>query len=92
MNVGVSPFLSLSAVISGLRVAVAAWGGIGWLNAALVLLVHRRLGQICIRMERMVARFQAGRLRRGGARMASAPREVPRRAEGRVWPFQFGGW
>jgi hypothetical protein len=60
MNTVVSPFVNLSAVILGLRVAVAAWGGRRLLDEALVHLVHRRLGEILRRIEGMVARFQAG--------------------------------
>ncbi len=90
MNVGVSPVLSLSAVICGLRGAVAAWGGMGWLGVALVLLVHRRLGEILVRMERMAARFQAGTLRTGGSRPAAGAGVVSRQAGEWVWPRSFG--
>ncbi len=94
MNAVVSPFLSLSAVIGALRVAVAGWGGRRLLDEALVHLVHRRLGQLLCRIERMVSQFQAGRLRpavvrgAGDARPAEVPR--PRRAGGvRLWPGRF---
>ena len=94
MNTVASPFLSLSAVIGALRVAVASWGGRRLLDEALVHLVHRRLGQILRRMEGMVSRFQAGLLRPVGVRGAGKPglAEVPgrRRACGvRLWPCRF---
>ncbi len=94
METVASPFLNLSAVIGALRVAVAGWGGRRLLDAALVHLVHFRLGQILRRMEGMVARFQAGRLRPAGARGAggSGVAEVlrARRAVGvRLWPCRF---
>ncbi len=87
MNTVASPFVNLSAVILGLRVAVAAWGGRRLLDEALVHLVHRRLGEILRRIEGMVSRFQAGRLRRVGV-AGEVPR--PRREVGvRVWPGRF---
>jgi hypothetical protein len=91
MNTVVSPFVNLSAVIIRLRVAVAAWGGRRLLDEALVHLVHRRLGEILRRIEGMVARFEAGRLRPAlvkGAGEAAVRR--PRREAGvRVWPGRF---
>ncbi len=94
MDTVASPFLSLFAVIGTLRVAVARWGGRRLLQAALVHLVHRRLGQILRRLEGMVSRFQAGRLRPALARgagetgLADVPR--PRRKTGvRLWPGGF---
>jgi hypothetical protein len=56
-----------------------------------VHLVHRRLGQILGRIERMVVRFQAGRVRRAGVRVAGEP-GVPKRkrqAGVRLWPARF---
>jgi hypothetical protein len=73
MNTVASPFLSLSAVIVALRVAVAAWGGRRLLDEALVHLVHRRLGEILRRIEGMVARYQAGTLRPALVRGAGEP-------------------
>jgi hypothetical protein len=91
MNTIASPFLNLSAVILGLRVAVAAWGGRRWLDEALVHLVHRRLGEIIRRLEGMVARFQAGTLRPAGVREAGDRGVVKPRSPGtRLWPGKFG--
>jgi hypothetical protein len=94
MNTIASPFVNLSAVILGLRVAVAAWGGRRLLDEALVHLVHRRLGEIVRRIEGMVARFQAGRLRpalvRGAGEPGSGDVLRPRREAGvRIWPCRF---
>jgi hypothetical protein len=91
MNTVASPFLSLSAVIGALRVAVAAWGGRRLLDEALVHLVHRRLGEILRRIEGMVSRFQAGRV---GPALVKGSGEVgvrgPRREAGvRLWPCRF---
>ncbi len=87
-----SPFLSLSAVIRGLRGAVGGWGVRGLLATALVLLLYRRLGQIGLRMERLVARFQAGRLRVPGVRTVVDAPVVRAKREGgvRIWPHAFG--
>jgi len=65
-----SPFPSLSNLLHRLRQDVAAWGGMRLLQTMLVVLLHRRLGQILGRMERLVARFQAGRLWRIEARIS----------------------
>ncbi len=94
MNTIASPFVNLSAVILGLRVAVAAWGGRRLLDEALVHLVHRRLGELIRRIEAMVSRFQVGRLRQAGVRGAGEPglKAAPRpRGEAgvRLWPCRF---
>jgi hypothetical protein len=96
MNSSGSPFLSLSAVILGLRGSVGGWSVRGWLQAALGLLLYRRLGQICGRMERMAARFAAGRLWRRervarGEPQVSVEAGSGRPAVGeRIWPLGFG--
>ncbi len=85
--------VSLRSVIGALRERVAAWGGRGLLAAVLVALFHRRVGVIGLRMERMLARFRAGRLWRRAVRSAAAPcpEMRPRLRQGpRVWPGQFG--
>ena len=89
-----SPFQSLSMTLHALRGAVAAWGGRGLLRTVLVLLLYRRLGEICGRMERLAARFQAGRVWRRGAVVASGAVDGvtrrPRARGVRVWPGAFG--
>jgi hypothetical protein len=89
-----SPYLDLSAVIRALRGAVGGWGGRGLLSQVLVMLLYRRLGDICGKMERLSQRFQAGRLWRPGPRAVAAER-VEAEAELRavalpVWPRRFG--
>ncbi len=90
MENGVSSSLSLASVIHALRAAVAAWGGRGWLAEALVLLVHRRLGELGLRMERMAARFRAGTLRSPAPRAVTGPLGARARAGARIWPRSFG--
>jgi hypothetical protein len=88
--------LDLSAVIRALRGAVGGWGGLGLLDTALVLLLYRRLGHIGRDIERLAARFQAGRLWRVPTRAVAAERfaaEVDgrrRASPGWVWPGRFG--
>jgi len=64
--------LSLAVLIRGLRGSVGAWVGRGFLSSVLGLLVFGRLGVICGKMERMAARFEAGRLWRRVARADGA--------------------
>jgi hypothetical protein len=55
-----------------------------------VVLLYGRLGVVMGRMERMVARFRAGRLWRRGAPVAGVAARGRRGAAGRVWPVRFG--
>jgi hypothetical protein len=64
------------------------------LSQVLVMLLYRRLGGICGQMERLAARFQAGRLWRVSARAVGTERDA---ADGRKralvslrWPGRFG--
>ena len=80
-----SPALSLSAVLRALRGEVGAWSVRGFLNHVLALVIFRRLGEICGQIERMMARFQAGRLwRRSSGARTGAKTGV------RIWPSRFG--
>ena len=85
----ISPYQSLSAVLSALRGAVGGWRVRGLINQVLMLLLYRRLGEICGKIARLAARFQAGRLWRRapgvplGARKAATSRA-------RIWPARFG--
>jgi len=96
------PALSLPFVIRALRVALGAWTARGFLAVTLALLVHRRLGEICQRFERLAQRFAAGlalrRLRgapsRGGDAADAATADDARvgggrAGAGRVWPGAF---
>ena len=91
-----SPFLNLSVVIRALRGAVGGWGLRGLLSQALVMLLYRRLGVICGKMERLSQRFQAGRLSRPQFRAVVAERLAVeadgslRAAAARIWPGRFG--
>ena len=99
-----SPYLDLPAIIGAVRATGGEWGKRGLLSQALMFLLYTRLGQISGQMERMAARFVAGRVWRskprvegvsavraeGGARVAERPV--------RIWPTRFawlirvGGW
>lgn len=93
------PSLSLPFVLRALRGGVAAFGGRRWLEQALVMLLYRRLGEICGQMERLMARFAAGRLVRIGPRPprqaiadadANAAAWGKRQRPTRLWPTEFG--
>jgi hypothetical protein len=94
MNTSVSPFSSLSAVIHALRGSVGGWGLRGWLGAALVVVLYRRLGRISREMEGLAARFVAGTLRRRvvavTVRAAAVEGRSPPVAGERIWPARFG--
>jgi len=83
-----SPYLDLSVVLRAVRGEVGGWTVRGLLSHILALLLFRRLGEICGKMERLVARFQAGRLwlrkpqTRAGARKAG-------KTGARIWPGRF---
>jgi len=83
-----SPYLSLSAVLRALRGEVGGWHLRGMLSHLVMMLLYRRLGEICRKIERLVTRFQAGRLRR----REPAARVGVRRAGktgARIWPGRF---
>ena len=44
---------------------IGDWHKMGFLSTALMFLVYRRLGEIMLRMARLMARFRAGTLRPG---------------------------
>ena len=75
-------------MLGALRGAVGGWTVRGLLSEVLALLLYRRLGEICGKIERLAARFQAGRLRlrepgtRGGVRHAA-------KTGARIWPGRF---
>ena len=94
LSTSASPYLDLSTVIRALRGEVGGWGLRGLLSQALVMLLYRRLGGICGQMERLAARFQAGRLWRRAACADVAGRVVAdgrlRAGTARIWPGRFG--
>ena len=79
-------------MILALRGSLFGWVGRGILTGVLMALVHRRLGEISAAMERMVARFAAGKLRQVAHRAAPAgPWATPGRvAAMRFWPREIG--
>jgi hypothetical protein len=90
------PPLTLASVIWAVRAQVGNWGAQKLLGVALAMLTYRRLGQISQRMERLMARFQAGRLWRRPARAVVADMAVveatgaPRARAEAVLPVRFG--
>jgi len=80
------PYQSLLAVLRALRGAVGGWEKRWVFNHVLALLLFRRLGDICGKIERLMVRFQTGILRRGvrgGVRVAA--KRGPQ-----LWPRRFG--
>ena len=76
-------------MILAVRKELGGWGLRGLLSQMLVLLAYRRLGEVCRKLEGLVARFQAGTLYRVARRAPVSARAV---APGgpRVWPGRFG--
>lgn len=86
-----SPFLALFVVIRAVRGDLGGWGLRGLVGQALVLLAFRRLGGIGQAMERLVARFQAGRVwRRAAGVSASRQSAMAARRPECVLPRRFG--
>ena len=79
-------------MIRALVAAVGGWGGRGVLGRALTLMLHGRLGDIRGRMERLAARFAAGRLRRFVPRPRAGCGVARSGAGGAgwVWPRRYG--
>ena len=83
-----SPYLSLSAVLRALRGEVGGWTVRRLLSEVLAPLLYRRIGEVCGKIERLAARFQAGRLwqhvpqTRAGVRKAA-------KTGARIWPGRF---
>ena len=87
------PKLTLPDVIAALRVSLFGWCGRGILTWALMSLVHRRLGVVSAAMERLMARFVAGKAMRHATRavVAVEPAEVTERVWVQpFWPRTFG--
>ena len=84
-----SPYLSLSAVLRALRGEVGGWHLRGMLSHAVMMLLYRRLGEICGKLERLVTRFQAGQLWRRKPAARAGVRNVAKTGA-RIWPGRFG--
>ena len=96
-----SPYFDLTAIIGAVRAMVGEWGKRGLLSQALMVLLYFRLGKISGQMERMAARFVAGRGWRLKPRMEGVATVRAERVAGqpaRIWPTRFawlirvGGW
>ena len=83
-----SPYQTLSAVLRALRSEVGGWTVRKLLSEVLALLLYRRLGEICGKIERLAARFQAGQLWR---RTPGARADVRKAGKtgARIWPGRF---
>ncbi len=78
---------SLRSILLGLRSLMGMWG----LDGARTILLYNRTGQIFRRVERMLMRFRAGKLRVGARRQGAAPRKVCAMAgRGPALPRKFG--
>ena len=83
-----SPYQSLSVVLRALRGEVGGWTVRRLLSEVLAPLLYRRIGEVCGKIERLAARFQAGRLwqhvpqTRAGVRKAA-------KTGARIWPGRF---
>ena len=87
--------MTILTVIAALRWSLFGWSGRGQLTHELMPLLHRRIGAIGIALERLMARFLAGKAMRRGPRAAAAvagavetPVVAARRAES-IWPREF---
>jgi len=83
-----SPYLSLSAVLRALRGEVGGWHLRGMLSHVVMMLLYRRLGEICGKIERLATRFQAGLLRLHGPRTGAVVRGAAKKGA-RIWPGRF---
>jgi len=84
-----SSTLSLLAVLRALRGAVGGWEKRWVFNHVLAMLLFRRLGEITTKIERLMARFQAGRLWRRGPQRCAGVRKAAQKGV-RMWPRRFG--
>ena len=75
-------------MLRALRGEVGGWTVRKLLSEVLAWLLYRRLGAICGKIERLVARFQAGRLwlRKPGARVGV---RAAAKTGARIWPGRF---
>jgi hypothetical protein len=80
------PIAALRVILHGLRAALGGWG----LEAKLGILLHRRVGEVAGRIERMLVRFRAGKLWRMPARTTQARRADAIRRANCTLPRRFG--
>jgi hypothetical protein len=89
------PMAALRVILHGLRAALGGWG----LEAKLGILLHRRVGEAALRIERMLVRFRAGKIwrRTAGAGVQASRAGANRRANGALprrfgWLVKIGGY
>jgi len=83
-----SPYQTLPAVLRALRGEVGGWTVRKLLSEVLAWLLYRRLGEVCGKIERLLVRFQAGRLWQRTPRTLAVMRK--RTTTGaRIWPGRF---
>jgi len=88
-SIPASPYLVLSTVLRALRGEVGGWSVRGMLSLVLAPLLYRRLGEITAKIERLTARFLAGRLRRHVV-VARVSGRKGVKTGARIWPGRFG--
>ena len=76
----------LRMILAGLRAVMGMWG----LDGALVIVLSNRTGRIFGQIERMLARFRAGKLRRMPVREAGQTRSRGVAGRGPALPRTFG--
>ena len=75
-------------MLRALRGEVGGWHLRGLLSHVVMMLLYRRIGEICGKIERLAARFQAGRLWRRAPRARAGVR-VAAKTGARIWPGRF---
>jgi hypothetical protein len=80
------PMAALRVILHGLRAALGGWR----LEARLGILLHRRVGEVSGRIERMLLRFRAGKLWRRTARTAQVVRHGKAAGDEPSLPRRFG--
>jgi len=83
-----SPYQSLSVVLRALRGEVGGWTVRRLLSEVLALVLYRRIGEICGKIERLAVRFQAGRLWRREPQTRGVVRATGKTGV-RIWPGRF---
>ena len=83
-----SPYQNLSVVLRALRGELGGWTVRRLLSEVLALLLYRRIGEICGKIERLVARFQVGRLWRRASGASVGTRSAAKTGT-RIWPGRF---
>ena len=75
-------------MLRALRGEVGGWHLRGLLSHAVMMLLYRRIGEICGKIERLAVRVQAGLLRRREPGVKAGVRSVAKTGA-RIWPGRF---